>query len=171
MDIDFTIRSAEPRDAQAFVQLVRALADFERLQGPDDAAAARLVEHAFGDRPRFELLVAESQGQVVGYALFFMNYSSFRARPGVYLEDLFVLPAWRGRGVGEGFIRRLAQLAVARGCARFEWTVLEWNVRAQAFYRRLGAQLLDEWRVCRVDGPALAALGAVEVAVSGGTPG
>lgn len=156
------IRPAEPRDAGGFVALVRALAEFEHLAGPDDAAAARLRAHAFADPPRFELLVADDGARLCGYALFFHTYSTFLARPSLYLEDLFVLPEARGRGLGEAFMRRLAAVAVARGCGRFEWTVLDWNVRAQAFYARLGARLLPDWRVCRVDGEALAALGRDE---------
>jgi GNAT superfamily N-acetyltransferase len=155
----FVIRPTEARDGAAFVALVRALADFEHLPGPDDAAAARLCDHAFGPARRFELLVAEEAGALVGYALFFPVYSTFLARPSLYLEDLFVLPAARGHGVGRAFMLRLARLAVERGCGRFEWTVLDWNVRAQAFYVGLGARLLPEWRICRVDGPALEELG------------
>lgn len=167
VDMTFAIRPAAPRDADTFVALVRALADFEHLEGPDDAAASRLCEHASmtgaspgAPRP-FELLVAEetaAPGRLVGYALYFFTYSTFLARPSLYLEDLFVLPEARGRGLGGAFMRRLAEEAVARGCGRFEWTVLDWNVRAQAFYARLGARLLPEWRICRVDGPALDAL-------------
>jgi GNAT superfamily N-acetyltransferase len=164
----FHIRPAEERDGPGFVALVRALAEFEKLAGPDDAAAARLQADAFGPARRFELLVAEREtaseegapsGELVGYALYFMTYSTFLARPSLYLEDLFVLPSWRGRGVGAAFMRSLGREAVARGCGRFEWTVLDWNVRAQAFYESLGARVLGEWRVCRVDGEALDRLG------------
>jgi GNAT superfamily N-acetyltransferase len=155
----FVIRKARPDDGPAYVALVRALAEFEKLPGPDDAAAARLVEHAFAARPRYELLVTEVAGTVEGYAAFFETYSTFRALPSLYLEDLFVHPRARRRGLGTALVRALARLAVERGCGRFEWTVLDWNTGAQAFYRGLGATILTEWRLCRVDGEALAALG------------
>ena len=160
--IECTIRPAEARDIPGVVALIRALATFEKLAGPDDAAAARLAsDFARGDR--FELLVAEDAADnaraLVGYALFFTTYSTFLARPSLYLEDVFVLPERRGNGIGRLFLERLAQLAVARGCGRFEWTVLDWNVRAQDFYRSLGARILPEWQVCRVDGEALQKLG------------
>src|SRR5262245_37194507 len=128
------IRDAEPRDLPAVIGLIRALAEFEKLPGPDEAAAARFTAHALGPERRFELLVAEAAGEVVGYAVYFMTYSTFLAQPSLYLEDLFVRPSERGRGIGEGFLRRLAAIAVARECGRFEWTVLDWNVRAQEFY-------------------------------------
>jgi len=155
---DFLIRPAAPADGPAFVGLVRALAEFEKLDGPDDDAAARLAAHAFGPEPRFRLLVAERAGAVVGYALYFLTYSTFLARPSLYLEDLFVLPPLRSAGIGTAFLRRLAAEAVALGCGRFEWTVLDWNTKAQDFYLRMGARMLPEWRVCRVDGERLAAL-------------
>lgn len=162
MHSPFAIRPAEERDGPAFVALVRALADFEQLPGPDEEAAERLVRHAFGRERCFELLVAEQAEGLVGYAAYFMNYSTFLARPSLYLEDLFVLPAARSRGIGGAFMRRLARVAAERGCGRFEWTVLDWNARAQAFYAGLGARMLPEWRICRVDGEALARLGTGE---------
>ncbi len=158
-DGTFTIRPARPGDGEAFIGLVRALAAFEKLSPPDDAAVRRLVADAFGPRPRFDLLVAEVQEMVRGYALFFETYSSFRALPSLYLEDLFVHPDVRGRGIGGAMMRELARTAVRRGCGRFEWTVLDWNEGAQRFYRSLGAGILREWFLCRVDGDALAALG------------
>jgi GNAT superfamily N-acetyltransferase len=156
----FRVRRAQPSDIPAVVALIRALADFEHLPGPDRAAAMRLQEHAFGPTPRYELLVAEEDLAVVGYAAFFMTYSTFLARPSLYLEDLFVRPESRRLGVGTAFLQELAALAVARDCARFEWTVLDWNVAAQDFYAALGAELLADWRICRVDGEALLRLGA-----------
>jgi GNAT superfamily N-acetyltransferase len=153
------IRPAARTDVSAIVRLIRALAEFERLDGPDDEAALRLEEHAFGPSPRCEILVADQSGIVAGYALYFMTYSTFLARPSLYLEDLFVDPAHRRRGVGTAFLRRLASIAVERGCGRFEWAVLDWNVNAQRFYESLGARVMGEWRVCRLDGDALAALG------------
>ncbi len=163
------VRDAEPGDIPAVIDLIRGLAEFEKLPGPDDAAAARFAEHAFGPERRFELLVAEADGAIAGYAVYFMTYSTFLARPSLYLEDLFVRPSERGRGIGEAFLRRLAAVAVARGCCRFEWTVLDWNVRAQEFYLSLGARMLPEWRVCRVDGDALAALGGGALSGAAGT--
>jgi len=153
-----TIRPARRADAPALVRLVRGLADFEQLPPPDDAAAARLVEHAFGPRPRFDVLVAEVDGEVRGYGLFFETYSTFLAAPSLWLEDLFVDPAVRGRWLGTALMRELARLAVARGCRRFEWTVLDWNERAQAFYRMLGARRLGEWQVCRLEDEPLVRL-------------
>jgi GNAT superfamily N-acetyltransferase len=160
------IRAGLPRDGAPFIALVRALAVFEHLPAPDDAAAARLLEHAFGPRPRFELRVVELAGELVAYAVFFETYSTFVARPSLYLEDLFVCDAARGRGIGKALLVHLAELAVERGCGRLEWTVLDWNENAQRFYRGLGARILTEWQLCRLDGDALAALGAR----SGATP-
>jgi GNAT superfamily N-acetyltransferase len=156
----FRVRSARPADGPAVVALVRGLAAFERLPPPDDAAAARLVEHAFGPRPRFDLLVAEVDDAVRAYALFFETYSTFRAAPSLFLEDLFVDPGARRRGIGRAMMHELARVAVGRGCERFEWTVLDWNADAQRFYRSLGAHLLGEWEVCRLEGDALARLAA-----------
>lgn len=155
-----TIRRATPADGAAYIQLVRALAAFEALPAPDDAAAARLLEHAFGPRPRYELLVVELGGGLVAYAAFFETYSTFRAQPSLYLEDLFVREDARRRGIGEQLLRQLARLAVERGCGRFEWSVLDWNERARTFYRSLGARISTEWQLCRVDGEALTALAA-----------
>src|SRR5262245_14964771 len=152
------IRPAEPRDLPAVVALVRALADFEKLPGPDDAAARRLADDFAAGR--YSLLVADSSAGVVGYALYFFTYSTFLAQPSLYLEDLFVHPDARARGIGARFMRALADEALRRGCGRFEWTVLDWNVGAQKFYRGLGAELLDDWRVCRVSGDGLRLLAA-----------
>lgn len=156
---DFVIRQGRAQDGAQFVALVRALATFEKLPLPSDAAAKRLIDDAFGARPRFDLLVAEVSGVVQAYALFFETYSSFRAQPSLYLEDLFVHPDARGRGIGRAMMQALARTAVARGCGRFEWTVLDWNEGAQRFYRSLGAGILREWFPCRLDGDALATLG------------
>ncbi len=158
--IDFAIRPARPADGPAVVELIRGLAEFEKLPGPDDAAAARFIDHAFGTPPRFGLLVAEVDGRVRGYALFFETYSTFRAAPSLFLEDLFVHPDVRRNGVGRAFMLALARTAVARGCERFEWTVLDWNEHAQRFYRSLGARILGEWLVCRVEGDDLTGLAA-----------
>lgn len=154
------IRAAEARDLPAVVGLVRALADFEKLEGPDDAAARRLADDFAAGR--YSLLVADDGERIVGYALFFFTYSTFLARPSLYLEDLFVHPGARGRGIGERFMRALAKEAVARGCGRFEWTVLDWNVNAQTFYKRLGAEILPGWWTCRItaDGDGITKLAA-----------
>ncbi len=152
------IRPARSQDIPSVVGLVRELAAFEKLPGPDEEAERRFAEDFTAGR--YELRVAEEEdGQIVAYALFFMTYSTFLARPSLFLEDLFVQPAVRGLGLGAAFLHHLGALAVARGCGRFEWTVLDWNVRAQKFYQRLGAQLLPEWQVCRIDGAALTRLG------------
>jgi GNAT superfamily N-acetyltransferase len=153
-----TIRIGAARDLPGVVELIRGLAEFEKLPGPDGGAVERLTRDLA--RGRFSLLVADDGQTLVGYALYFFNYSTFLARPSLYLEDLYVRPASRGGGLGERFMRRLAAEAVAEGCGRFEWCVLDWNVRAQKFYRSLGAELLEDWRVCRVSGEALAKLGA-----------
>lgn len=159
MKIDvFRIRPAKRADVPRVIELVRELADFERLPGPDETAARRLEEHAFGPAPRCEILVAEAEGAVVAYALYFTTYSTFLGRPSLYLEDLFVRPSFRRRGIASAFLRELAAIAVARECGRFEWAVLDWNVEAQRFYESLGAKIMQEWRVCRVDGEALTAL-------------
>jgi GNAT superfamily N-acetyltransferase len=142
------IRAATTDDLPAIVELVRALAEFEKLPGPDAEAEARLA----GDfeRGRFQVLVAEIDGGMVGFALYFMTYSTFRGRPSLYLEDLFVLPEARRRGIGTAFFGRLVEVAKQLGCGRFEWTVLEWNEPAQNFYRSLGADVLPDWRICRI---------------------
>jgi GNAT superfamily N-acetyltransferase len=151
-----TIRAAEPRDLPAVVALVRALAEYEKLPGPDAAAARRLADDFAA--ARYSLFVAEAGAQVIGYALYFFTYSTFLAQPSLYLEDLFVHPGARGRGIGERFMRALAGEAVRRGCGRFDWTVLDWNVDAQKFYRSLGAEVMPGWWTCRLTGEALTRL-------------
>ena len=148
------IRPATAADLGAVIGLIRQLADFEKLPGPDADAEQRFHRDFAATPPRFELLVGV-EAAVIAYALFFMTYSTFLARPSLYLEDLFVRPDRRSHGLGQDLLRRLARLAVERGCGRFEWTVLDWNVRAQSFYRGLGACILPEWHVCRVDGDTL----------------
>ncbi len=152
---DFGIRAARADDLPAVVGLVRALAEFEKLTGPDAEAEARLMADFQTDR--YRLLVADHDARVVGYALYFMTYSTFLARPSLYLEDLFVLPDARRLGIGTAFLKRLIEQAAATGCGRFEWTVLDWNESAQAFYRSLGAEVLPEWRICRLEGDKLLA--------------
>jgi ribosomal protein S18 acetylase RimI-like enzyme len=153
------LRPARAEDLPQVVALIRALADFEKLVGPDAAAERRFAEDFTADPPRFRLLVAESDGALVAYALYFFTYSTFLAQPSLYLEDLFVRPDCRSRGIGRSLMVELARIAVAEKCGRFEWTVLSWNARAQEFYRGLGATLLTDWQVCRVDGQTLLTLG------------
>ena len=150
------LRRAEPRDVAAIVGLIRELAAFEQLTHLVEATPERLMPHLFGDKPAAECVVGEVDAEVVAFALFFSNFSTFLARPGLYLEDLYVRPAHRGTGLGRALIERLGALAVERGCGRFEWSVLDWNERAIGFYEGLGAAVLPDWRICRVTGERLA---------------
>jgi len=152
------LRPAEPRDVTAIVGLVTELAEFENLSHQLELTPDRLQLHLFGPKPVVECRVGEVGGEVVAYALFFTNYSTFLAKPGLYLEDLYVKPAYRGNGVGKALLTDLAGLALERGYGRFEWTVLDWNQNAIRFYERMGASLLPEWRICRVTGDALTSL-------------
>ncbi|HMA33378.1 MAG TPA: GNAT family N-acetyltransferase [Chloroflexia bacterium] len=145
------VRPATPADAATIIRLVLALAEFERLPPPDEAARARLLADAFGPRPRFEIFLATVQGQVAGYAFIFETYSTFLARPTLYLEDLFVLPEFRAQRVGYALFRYCVQEAVRRGCGRMDWAVLDWNQHAIAFYERLGAHHLADWQLYRLD--------------------
>jgi GNAT superfamily N-acetyltransferase len=155
----FTLRHAEPRDLPALSGLIHELAEFEQLGHLVQTTPEALAPHLFGARPVAEALVAERAGAVVGFALFFTNFSTFLARPGLYLEDLFVQPAHRSLGIASALMSRLAALAVERGCGRFEWSVLDWNRGAINFYENLGATVMPDWRICRVTGTALQALG------------
>jgi GNAT superfamily N-acetyltransferase len=156
MSVTF-LRPAAPADVPAIVELIRELAVFEKLEHLMRATPQTLEPHLFGPRPVAEAVVAEAQGQVVAFALFFTNFSTFLARPGLYLEDLYVQPAWRGQGLGKALLRHLGALAVERGCGRFEWSVLDWNAPAIALYQGMGATVMPDWRICRVTGDALAA--------------
>jgi GNAT superfamily N-acetyltransferase len=153
------IRSARPDDVGAILRLIRALAEYEKLAHEVVATEAALRETLFGAQPAAEVLLAEEGGQAVGLALFFPNYSTFLAKPGVYLEDLFVEPAHRGRGIGKALLQAVARLAVQRGCGRFEWSVLDWNKPAIDFYQALGARPMSDWTIMRVTGEALRRLG------------
>lgn len=152
------IRPARPADVPVIRRFIEGLADYERLRHECLATDALLERFLFGARPHAEVLIAEVDGTPAGFALFFHNFSTFLARPGIYLEDLYVDPAHRGRGVGRALLQRLAQLALERECARLEWSVLDWNVEAIGFYRAHGAEPQDEWTVHRVTGDALARL-------------
>ena len=149
------IRSARPDDVREIHRLIRALAEYEKLAHEVVGTEGALRETLFGARPAAEVLLAEEQGRPIGLALFFQNYSTFLARPGLYLEDLFVEPGWRGKGIGKALLAAVAKLAVQRGCGRFEWAVLDWNTPAIEFYRALGARPLDDWTVFRLTGEAL----------------
>ena len=148
----FTLRRAESHaDAQAVLHLITQLAEFEKLTPPDHSACARFLRDGFErNPPRFEAWLAEESGDPVGYALFFETYSTFLCRPTLYLEDLFVLPSRRGRGIGKALMNQCIQLARERGCGRMEWACLDWNTRAQQFYQALGARRLDEWQLYRI---------------------
>ncbi len=151
----FTIRPATPRDVTVLLELIQALAVFEHLEHQFEATPERLEAALFGERPCAEAVLVEVNGTPAGFALFFSNFSTFLARPGLHLEDLFVKPEYRGRGLGRALLRHLAQLALVRGCGRFEWTVLDWNTSAIEFYRANGAQVLSDWRICRVESAGL----------------
>jgi GNAT superfamily N-acetyltransferase len=152
------VRSATPDDVPTILAFVRGLAEYEHLSDEVVGTEESLREHLFGPRPYCEALLAEVSDISAGFALFFHNYSTFRMQPGLYLEDLFVLPERRGQGVGRALLRHLAQIALNRGCGRFEWAVLDWNEPAIGFYKRLGASFLNDWTTCRLDGEALANL-------------
>ena len=153
------IEPATPADVPTIHTLIRELADFEKLLDQFVATEHRLNESLFGAKKYAEVLMARLPTESVGFALFFHNYSTFRAQPGIYLEDLYVRPAHRGRGYGKALLSHVAQLAVDRGCGRFEWSVLDWNQRAIDFYKKLGAEPLDDWTMFRVSGDALVRLG------------
>jgi GNAT superfamily N-acetyltransferase len=149
------IRAATPADLHTIVRHIRDLAEYEKLAHAVDLDEAKLRDHLFGPRPYAEVLLAEDAGAVVGFALFFHNYSTFRGKPGIYLEDLFVIPAARGKGFGKALLMELAKLAVARDCARVEWSVLNWNEPSINIYKALGAVPMDEWTVYRLTDDAL----------------
>jgi len=158
----FRIEPAQPRDTADILSLIRALAEYERLTHLVVGTEAQLRDELFGARPVIEAVLGREDGRAVGFALYFHNFSTFLARRGLYLEDLFVIPEARGRGYGKALMRHVARVAVSRECGRFEWSVLDWNRPAIDFYRALGAEVLPDWRICRVSGAALAALGAPE---------
>ncbi|MGE0639347.1 MAG: N-acetyltransferase family protein [Thermoanaerobaculia bacterium] len=154
------LRFATAEDVPLVLELIRGLADYEKLAHEVVTDEAGLARSLFGERRVAEVVIAEWEGEPAAFALFFHNFSTFLGRPGIYLEDLFVKPDFRGRGIGETLLAFLAALAVERGCGRLEWAVLDWNEPAIRFYQRLGAQAMDEWTVYRVTGDALPALAA-----------
>jgi GNAT superfamily N-acetyltransferase len=156
------IRPATPADVPAVLSLIRALARYEKLEHEVVGTEDDLREHLFGARPRAEVALVEDGGAIAAFALFFHNYSTFLCKPGLYLEDLFVLPEHRRKGYGRALLAHLAKVARERGCGRFEWAVLDWNEPAIAFYRSLGARTLDDWRIFRLTGEALETLGQME---------
>jgi GNAT superfamily N-acetyltransferase len=153
------IAPARPEDCRAVFALICALAEYERLSHLVVGSEEDLRRELFGVHPVIESVLAWDGDSAVGFALFFHNYSTFLARRGLYLEDLFVIPEARGRGIGKALISHCARVAVTRGCGRFEWSVLDWNEPAIAFYRSLGAELLPDWRICRLTGEALQRVG------------
>ena len=159
-NMTIAIRPATPADLPLIAQFIRDLAEYEKLAHEVRFDEAKLGEKLFGPRPYAEVVIGELDGEPQGFALFFHNFSTFEGRPGLYLEDLFVRPAARGSGLGKALLAHLAQLCVTRDCARLEWSVLDWNAPAIGFYQNLGAKLMDEWTVMRVDGDALTDLAA-----------
>ena len=153
-----TLRPTTRTDIPQILEFIRGLAEYEKLAHEAVATPALLETHLFGERPAAEVVIADVDGHPAGFALFFHSFSTFLGQPGLYLEDLFVLPRHRGLGIGKRLMVHLAQLAVARGCGRFEWSVLDWNEPAIRLYRSLGAVGLDEWTVQRVTGEALQTL-------------
>lgn len=153
-----TIRAGVRADVHVIAELIRGLARFERLEQEVTMDEARLEAALFGPRPYAETLIAEDQGEPAGFALFFHNFSTFLARPGIYLEDLYVLESHRGKGIGAKLLQRLAALAVERDCGRLEWAVLNWNTDAIRFYERIGARPNDDWTIYRLTGDALTGL-------------
>lgn len=158
----FTIRDARPADCGQILQFIQELAEYEKLGHEVVATEEVLRQQLFGDAPRAEVLMGEFDGQAAGFALYFHNFSTFLGRPGIYLEDLYVRPAFRGRGFGKALLQTLAGIAVQRGCGRLEWSVLDWNTPAIEFYQSLGAQSMNEWVVNRLSGDALRQVAGVQ---------
>jgi GNAT superfamily N-acetyltransferase len=158
--VSLLIRNAVREDAALILRFIRALAVYEKLEDSVVADEAKILRTLFGEKPYAEVLIAQWNGEPAGFALFFHNYSTFLAKPGIYLEDLFVDPAFRGKGIGKALLSSLARTAVDRDCGRLEWSVLDWNEPAIGFYKKLGAVPMDEWTIFRVTGTALTDLAA-----------
>ena len=154
--MSLSIRRAEPADAALVYELVCALADYEKLRHEVDATPEEIAKALFAPEPRLYCDLAEWNGEAAGFAVWFLNFSTFRGRHGIYLEDVFVKPDFRGRGIGKALMRHLARTCVDNCYARFEWAVLDWNAPSIAFYQSIGAEIKGEWKVCRMSGPALA---------------
>jgi GNAT superfamily N-acetyltransferase len=152
---DIHIHPATEADVPLILSLIKALAEYERLAHEVVATEAMVRESFFGAAPHAQAVIARVGGEAVGFMIWFSTYSTFLSRPGIYLEDLFVLPAWRGKGIGKALLRHLARIAVDRGCGRLEWSVLDWNETAIRFYRSIGARPMDEWTVYRMTGDAI----------------
>ena len=150
-----TIRSAAPADVPQILAFIRALAAYEREPDAVTANEAGLLRDGFGPNPFYSCLIAEHDGHPAGFAFFFFNYSTWKGQPGIYLEDLFVQPEFRGLGIGKALLKQVAAIAVEKGCPRLQWEVLDWNTPAIEFYRAMGAEFLDEWRNVRVSGEAI----------------
>lgn len=158
---NFKIRAAGPSDVPQILAFIRELAEYEKLEHEAVGSPEQLREHLFGAKPYAEVILLETaEGAPAGFALFFHNYSTFLTRPGIYLEDLFVRPQFRGAGYGKALLVHLAKLAVERGCGRLEWAVLDWNLPAIGFYESLGARMMNEWRTFRLTGDSLESLAA-----------
>jgi GNAT superfamily N-acetyltransferase len=157
----FAIRPARPADAELLVNLVRELAVYEKLEECARATPDDFRKHLFGPTPAAEAAVAEVGSEPAGFALWYSTFSTFRGQPGLYLEDIFVKPIYRGRGIGKALLAAVAKRAVERGCGRLEWSVLDWNSPAIGFYRALGARPMDEWTVYRIDDEPLQRLAAL----------
>lgn len=149
------LRTALPEDAPLILDYIRELADYERAPEKAVAAEADLRRHVFSESPLAFVVMAEWEGRPAGFALYFFNFSTWEGKPGLYLEDLWVRPEFRGKGIGKALLKRLAAIALERGCTRYVWQVLDWNTPSIEFYKAMGAELMKEWLTCRVEGEAL----------------
>ena len=156
--MEIRIDPATEADVPLILDLIKALAEYERLAHEVVATEPMVRESFFGATPHAQAVIARSGGDAVGFMIWFSTFSTFLSRPGIYLEDLFVLPAWRGKGIGKALLRHLARIAVDRRCGRIEWSVLDWNETAIRFYRSLGARAMDQWTVYRLTGDAIVRL-------------
>ena len=156
--MSLAIRRARPDEVGLVLSLLRELADYEKLLHEFEVTEALIGEALFADQPRLFCEIAEWDGEPVGFAVWFVNFSTFAGRPGIFLEDLFVRPAHRGKGIGKALLANLAGICLTNGWARLQWSVLDWNAPSIAFYKSIGAVLMDEWTLCKVTGPALSAL-------------
>jgi diamine N-acetyltransferase len=156
--MSLTIRRARPDEVGVVYSLIRELAEYERLLHEVEATEPMIADALFGENPRLFCDIAEWNGEVAGFAVWFINFSTFSGRSGIYLEDLFVRPALRGKGIGKALLSHLAKECVANDWSRLQWSVLDWNEPSIAFYKSLGAVMMDEWTICKVAGPALTAL-------------